>query len=263
METLGQFSLLRSVAIQFRVIGALVMREVTTRYGRHNIGFMWLFVEPMMFTLGIAALQNALKSSHGVPITTFAVTGYSTILLWRNTVSRCSQAITPNISLMYHRNVRVLDIFVSRIILESAGATISFFVLSAFFIFVGESTAPVDILKVLFGWVMVAWFGASLALVVGSLSERFEVIEKLWHPVSYILFPLSGALFLVEWLPKAAREVVLWLPMVHGVEIIREGYFGNAMRAYYDISYMAATCLCLTLLGLALAKDVGRRVQPQ
>ena len=30
--------------IQRRVIWALVMREILTRYGRHNIGFLWLFV---------------------------------------------------------------------------------------------------------------------------------------------------------------------------------------------------------------------------
>jgi len=48
-----QPDLLRSVVIQTRVVGALIMREIITRYGRHNIGFMWVFVEPMMFTAGV------------------------------------------------------------------------------------------------------------------------------------------------------------------------------------------------------------------
>ena len=65
---------------------ALLMREVLTRYGRHNIGFLWLFVEPMMFTLGVAALWTAMKATHGsnLPIVAFAITGYSSVLLWRN-----------------------------------------------------------------------------------------------------------------------------------------------------------------------------------
>jgi len=41
-------SLLDSFRIQLRVIGALLMRDVLTRFGRHNIGFMWMFVEPMI-----------------------------------------------------------------------------------------------------------------------------------------------------------------------------------------------------------------------
>lgn len=35
--------LLRSFQIQLRVVGALLMREILTRYGRHNIGFLWVF----------------------------------------------------------------------------------------------------------------------------------------------------------------------------------------------------------------------------
>ena len=51
--------------MQGRVLGALLIREVITRYGRHNIGFLWLFVEPMLFTLGVTALWTATKSLHG------------------------------------------------------------------------------------------------------------------------------------------------------------------------------------------------------
>lgn len=256
---------MRSLAIQMRVIGALLMREIITRFGRHNIGFLWLFAEPMMFTLGVTALWNAAKATHGssLSITAFAVTGYSSVLLWRNTVSRCSNAITPNLSLMYHRNVRVIDIYASRIILEMAGATISFIVLTLLFTSIGWMQPPDDILKIVFGWMLLAWFGASLAMVIGALSERSELVEKIWHPISYLLFPLSGAAFMVDWLPPAAREVVLWLPMVHGVEILREGYFGSAVRAHYDAVYMAIICLCLSFIGLALVKEAGRRVEPE
>lgn len=89
------------------------MREILTRYGRHNIGFMWLFFEPMLFTLGITLLWSMVKVEHvaNVPITPFALTGYSSVLVWRNAVNRCNLAIEPNLSLLFHRNVRVLDIF--------------------------------------------------------------------------------------------------------------------------------------------------------
>lgn len=241
------------------------MREILTRFGRHNIGFLWLFVEPMMFTLGVTALWTLTDMTHGssLPITAFAITGYSSVLMWRNTVSKCVVAITPNLSLMYHRNVRVIDIFASRIILEESGATISFVVLSLFFVSIGWMEPPADILKVLFGLVLLAWFGASLGLLLGALSERSDVIEKVWHPIAYLLFPLSGTAFMVDWLPPAGRKVILLLPMVHGVEILREGYFGGVVRAHYDVAYMSIVCLCLTFLGLALVREAGRRVEPE
>lgn len=255
----------RSLKIQGRVVFALVMREILTRYGRHNIGFLWLFVEPMIFTIGITILWNITGATHGsdLPITAFALTGYSSILLWRNMPGRCSLAITPNLSLMYHRNVKVIDIFLARILLEIAGNTASFFILMLTFYALGLVDLPNDVLGVLFGWVMIIWFGASLALIVGALSEKSELIEKLWHPVTYLMFPLSGAIFMVDWLSTEFQQAVLWLPMVHGVEILREGYFGRRVVAHYDIGYMACTCFGMTLIGLALVRDVGRKVTPE
>ncbi|WP_029158291.1 ABC transporter permease [Comamonas testosteroni] len=258
-------SLAASWAIQRRVIGALLMREVLTRFGRHNIGFLWLFVEPMLFTLGITALWSLADIAHGssLPIVAFALTGYSSVLLWRNMPNRCINAITPNLALMYHRHVKVMDIFAARLLLEAAGATISFVVLGLFFCAIGWLSPPEDIGKVLLAWFMIAWFGFSLAIFMGALSEQSEIIEKLWHPASYLLFPLSGAAFMVDALPTTAQELVLLLPMVNGVELLREGYFGSSFKAHYDLGYMTVCCAGLTLLGLAKVREISRTVMPE
>lgn len=251
-----------SLTVQARVVWALALREILTRYGRHNIGFLWLFVEPMIFTLGITTFWTLTKNIHGsnLPIVPFAVTGYSTVLLWRNMPSRLVGALQPNMGLMHHRNVRALDIYFARLLLESSGVTMSFTVLALFFWFIDWMSLPEDLLKVIFGWLMLNWFGWSLGLVLGSLSERTEVIEKLWHPMTYFLFPLAGAAFLVEALPPTVRELVLLLPMVHCVEIIREGFFGSAFTPYYDMGYVATFSLVLTLFGLANTRYVAKRV---
>lgn len=251
-----------SLAVQRRVIWALMLREVITRFGRENIGVLWLLGEPMLFTLGVATLWSAAGLNHGssIPIVAFAVTGYSSVLLWRNTVSRCSSGVQQNRGLLYHRNVRVLDVFLTRILLEEAGATASFLVLAAFFIGIEWIDPPQDAFLVAVGWLMLAWFGAGLALFIGAATAYSEVIERLWHPAAYLLFPLSGAAFMVDWLPAAAQQAVLILPMVHGVEVLREGFFGSTVRTHYDLAYMAQVNLVLTFLGLWLVSDAAKRV---
>ena len=258
-------SLARSWAIQRRVIGALLLREVLTRFGRHNIGFLWMFVEPMTFTLGVTALWTLTKTFHGgdLPITAFALTGYSSVLLWRNMPSRCISAITPNLSLMYHRNVKVIDIFLARILLEIGGATTSFIVLGTIFSVIGLISPPEDVMEVIFGWLMLSWFGASLAIFLGALAEEYELVERLWHPAAYLLFPLSGAAFLVDALPDQVQRLALYLPMVDGIEIVREGYFGSHVHAHYDVGYMALFCIGLTLLALAETRKISRLVVPE
>lgn len=256
----AQTPLAESLAIQRRVLGALMMREILTRYGRHNIGFMWLFLEPMLFTLGITALWTATKAVHGsqLPIVAFAVTGYSSVLMWRNCASRCASAIGPNESLMYHRNVRVFDLFAARILLEIGGATMSLAGLSAFFIAVGWMDMPHDLLTMLGGWLMLAFFGMAMGVFVGGLAAQSELVDRLWHTVTYVLFPLSGAGSMVDWLPRAAQDFVLWLPMVHGVEMLRRGYYGPLVRSHEDPAYMLTATALLMLVGLLLVRLIKR-----
>lgn len=266
MATTSSFRSFSSAwVIQRRVIWALLLREMLTRYGRHNIGFLWLFVEPMMFTLGVTTLWTLTKAVHGsdLPIIAFALTGYSSVLLWRNMPSRCIGAIKPNLSLMYHRYVKVMDVLLARLLLEGAGATISFVVLSVIFISIGWITPPEDVLQVIGGWIVLAWFGMSTAMLLGALSEQSEIVDKLWHPASYLLFPLSGAAFLVDILPTQAQKVVLFLPMVHCTEFIREGYFGSKFHAHYDMQYAITVCAGLTILALAQLRKVSREVIPE
>jgi ABC-2 type transport system permease protein/capsular polysaccharide transport system permease protein len=262
-RSVGDFA--RSLAIQKRVVFALLMREALTRFGRHNIGFLWLFVEPMLFTLGVTAIWTATGMGHGsnLPIVAFAVTGYSGVLVWRNVPNRCVMAIEPNASLMYHRNVRVIDIYLARIILEEMGATISFVILTLLFSFLGWMDLPEDVFKVIIGWLMLAWFGAAFGILMGTLSEQSELIEKLWHPAAYLIFPFSGAAALVSAMPKALQDVVLTFPMVHASEYMREGFFGSKVHAIHDLTYMFVINLVMTALGLMQVRVVARKVIPQ
>lgn len=254
-----------SLAIQRRVVYALIMREIITRYGRHNVGFVWLFVEPMLFTLGIMALWSTGRFGHGdgISVAAFAITGYSSVLMWRNTATRCTKAIESNLSLMYHRNVKVFDILVSRVILEVVATTISFLLLTLVFSYFGFIKPPHNLLVLLIGWILLAWFSFALGIIVGCVSEQSELFDRVWHVVTYLLFPLSGAVFMVEWLPRSARNIVLWLPMVHGTEMIRHGFFGNLINTHESPLYFCTANLFLTFVGLLMIKDVQKKVQPE
>ncbi len=257
-------SLSHSFVVQRRVISALLMREILTRYGRHNIGFLWLFVEPMLFTVGVTAIWTATRTIHGgnLPITAFAITGYSSVLLWRNMPARCIGSIEPNAALLHHRNVKIIDIFISRVLVEMMGASISFFSLTVFFYFIGWTELPEDIITLLLGWLSIAWFGAALAIFLGALAERSELVEKLWHPAAYLLFPFSGAAFIVDSTPQALQNILYFFPMVHGVEIVREGYFGSAFHPHYDVTYLVCSCLALSLLAMLEVRVATRNVVP-
>jgi capsular polysaccharide transport system permease protein len=259
-----QISLAQCFAIQCRVLHALFLRELITRFGRDNLGVLWLVGEPMLFTVGVATLWSAAGLAHGgtgIPIVAFAVTGYSSVLMWRNAASHCTHAIDGNRPLLYHRSVQAIDVCLARIALEVIGATGSFIFLGIFFTYIGWMPVPDNIALVVEGWLMLTWFGTSLALAVGGGCAFTDLVHRLWQPVSYLLFPMSGAAFMVEWLPKKLQNVVLYLPMVHGVELLRHGYFGSVVKTHYDIGYMAEVCLVQTLIAVYLVREAGHRIE--
>jgi capsular polysaccharide transport system permease protein len=255
-------SLLESFRIQRRVLGALFMREILTRYGRHNIGFLWLFAEPMIFTIGVTILFNINGASKGagISVTAFVLTGYSTLLLWRNMPSRCTCAMPPNFSLLFHRQVKPLDIYLTRLGLEVIAATTSFTILAIVFNLLGLVKPPYDQITLWSAWLLLAWCAASVSLIIGTLSEHSEVVEKLWHPAMYLLIPLSGSFFMVESLPPRLRDFVLWNPTVHCAEMFRAGYFGPGHIWHYDIMYVVTINMVLTIIGLSMVR--GLRVAP-
>jgi capsular polysaccharide transport system permease protein len=251
-------------AIQLRVVRALFLRELITRFGRDNLGVLWLIGEPMLFTLGVTTLWSIAGLAHsgsGIPIVAFAITGYSSVLMWRNSAAHCTHAIEGNRPLLFHRSVQAIDVCMARIALEVIGATGSFLFLGIFFTYLGAMPAPDNMGLVIGGWLMLAWFGASLALLIGAGCAYSNLVERLWQPLSYILFPMSGAAFMVDWMPQKMQELVLYLPMVHGVELLRQGYFGNVVKTHYSMPYMAGCCLVMTLFAVYLVRKAGHRIE--
>lgn len=247
------------IEVNRRVIGALLIRELLTRYGRNNIGFLWLFVEPTAFILIVSIVWSRVRGGQvtDIPIVAFAITGYSTMLMWRYAVGRCLNAVKSNKSLLYHRQVRILDIYVARILLEEMAMTTALIVLSIVFYTIEWLPLPEDVLQVFVGWLLLCWLTFGLALTIGGLAEKWEVVRRTWHPLSYILMAASGVAFTVNALPPAAQRVALWNPIINTVEYLREGWFGSAMHAHYDLGYVFACNTVLMILGISLVGQIG------
>jgi capsular polysaccharide transport system permease protein len=51
----------RDFTVQRQVVGAIMMRELMTRWGRRNLGFAWLFCEPLVFALPVIAVWSSVR----------------------------------------------------------------------------------------------------------------------------------------------------------------------------------------------------------
>ena len=255
-------SLRKGWDIQVRVIKALMLRELTTRFGRENIGFLWILSEPLLFALLVGTLWRVMKgpTEYGVSIFAFVVSGYIPLVLFRTTMSRALNSFTANGSLMYHRQVKILDFILVRFIVELVGHMMAYLfialVLGAFDIF----PWPYDMSIFLLGWFYYALFTLSVCLVIAPLSEISETIEKFLPVTVYLMVPFSGAFFIVSALTDAAANAVLYSPPVHGMEMMRYGLFGPSIDPRFDYLYPLTFCLPCLALGLLLCRIVRKRL---
>ena len=246
--------MMQLLVMQIRVIGALLMREIHTRYGRENIGHLWVVGEPMLFCTGVAVMWTAIRPAHehGIPITAFVITGYVPLTMWRHCVGRSVKAFEANGSLLFHRQVTPLDIIISRCILEIIGALIAGIVVSGSAMLLGYMDPPADIGLIYLGLFYQAVFCLACALILAPASEISPVLEKFVGAFTYLMLPFSGAFVMVDWVPPAFQAILLWSPPVHTAEIIRKGQFGTAVHAHYDLTFLTYICAVMILVGLSL-----------
>ena len=251
---------LRAWRIQQRVIVALMIRELTTRFGRENIGFLWVMAEPLLFATLVGILYRYMigDMEHGVSVVAFIASGYIPLTVMRNSFGRCVNIFVANGALLYHRQVRVLDFVIVRFMIEMIGGMMAYVFIGIILIYLGVFPIPANIGFMLAGWLLYMLFVFSVCLVIAPASETSEVLEKLLPVTVYIAIPLSGTFNMASWLTPEARDVLLYSPFVNGMEMMRYGLFGDAVRPYYNIWNPLGASAVVAVIGLALCRRVRR-----
>lgn len=197
-----------SIRIQARVLGALLMREMVMRYGRQNIGFLWLIIEPMILTCGVMIMWSLLRhEAHGLVLIAFVLSGYMPLTLWRHVTSHAVLCFRQNSPLLYHRQVRPLDTVIARSLMEIAGTTGALIVVYATLRLADIIPPYANLGLLVTGWLTMAWLAFGTGLVLAAATEQFEFVEKMVAPAQYLILPISGMFFMVAWLPTRVQEL--------------------------------------------------------
>lgn len=255
-------SFVKGWRVQTRVISALMIREVTTRFGRENIGFLWIMGEPLLFAVLVGIMWSYMKGSseHGISVMAFTVSGYIPLVLFRSSVSRAVGVFRANGSLLYHRQIKILDFVVVRFLIEFIGHLLAYFFIALVLSTLGIFPVPHDLGFMLLGWLYYSIFTLGLCLVLAPLSETSEVVEKFMGVTTYLMVPFSGAFYMTSWLTPEARDAALWSPPVHGMEMMRYGLFGHSVEPHFDYFYPLAFSIPCMALGLHLCRRIRRKL---
>ncbi len=247
---------------QRHVIGALMMRELHTRYGRENIGYLWMIAEPMLLAGAVAAIHAGERThfSSDIRSVPFALLGYCIFILFRAIVTRAEATIDSNKALLFHRMVTIYDMLTARALIEGASTVCTLGILILFATAFGFADLPVRPMALFGGIFFMLWLSFGLSMVLAAVSYDNKLITKFIHPATYLLMPASGAFFQLQWLPEPYRTWLSWLPLTQIFELARYGQFESATLTYVDFPYLIGSNLVLLLFGLLALKIVRRGV---
>lgn len=254
--------LLACFAVQARVVHALMLRELQTRFGRSQLGFLWLFIEPLILASAIGGLHWLTDRSRmpGVSIFVFYLIGYTPYFAFRAVIGRAVGAFHSNMTLMYHRQVRLFDIVLARHLLEiCAVLTVIALVVIGVAVVIGRPPHSAPALAG--GVVLLLLYAHGLGMLAAAAASVSEIAERLIHPLIYLSLPLSGAFFTLHALPPSIREMLLWNPQPHFHEMMREGMFGDLLPTYYSVPYVLGAVAVTNLLGMLALRAVRPRLE--
>lgn len=250
-------------ATQLRVIHALILRETRTRFGRYRLGYLWAVLEPLMF-MGVFYLGFRLvgrNAPNNMDIVPFLATGILAFFLFRRTANQVTGAIGANKALLFYPQVQTLDLVAARGILEACTYTLVFFAL------VGTHAVATDLWEVDSLLRTVTTLGLTGLLAIG-FGLVLSALQVFWEPINHFLMVLnrtlfwtSGLFFTANQLPTRAREFLLYNPLLHCTELLRDAWFLTYTAHHASLPYLAGWILALTCIGLHLERTARPKIR--
>lgn len=245
--------MIEAVALQARVIVALVLRETRATFGTSQIGYLWAIIIPAA-SIAVLVFIFSFMGRHppfGSSFALFFATGILVLELFNKLSSSLMTVFEANRALLTYPPIKEADVLFARSILIGATYAVIMVVVFGGLMQLGMAEFPSSIDKVMEAFAATIFLGfgfGTLNAVIVSLWDSWRHIEKI---LTRPLFFLSGIFYVPSHLPSAAISFLEWNPVLHCVEWMRDGFYPNYDSTVLDRGYLLGTALALTLLGLA------------
>lgn len=243
-----------------RAIGALILREMATTYGRTAGGYLWAVVEPIaavtLLSLTFSIAFN--KPPLGRDFVLFYATGYLPFMLYSDLAQKIGVALRFSRPLLAYPAVTWMDAVLARFILNTVThLVVIFLVLAGIYIHAG-SPVSIQVMRLAEGLVLAASLGLSVGTLNTFLFEMFPVWERLWSILNRPLFIISGVLFLPELVPMPFADWLWFNPLMHVIAIVRAGIYPTYDANFAEPAYVLAVSGICLIFGLIFLRRHAR-----
>lgn len=245
-----------------RSIVALMLREMSTRYGRSPGGYIWAVVEPVGALVVMAFVFSLLlrSPSLGNSFLLFYTTGYLPFLLYSFTMTTAMTALNFSRPLLMYPAVNWLDAILARFILNTlTSVTVSCIVLFGILEFT-DTNAVLEFRYMISAMALAALLGLGHGTFNCALLGLFPVYGQIWGIITRPLLIAAGVFFLYEDLSPAIQSILDWTPWIHFTAMFRQGVYPTYAPDFISVPLILIWGLVPLMFGLLLLRRHRQRI---
>lgn len=241
-----------------RTVTALILREMSTSYGRTPGGYVWAVVEPvaaitvmtLIFTYGFRMRSPGVGTSFAL----FFATGNLPFQMFNATQNVVSGALRFSRQLLAYPGVTYLDAILARFFLiVLTKLTVSYIVFVAILLLF-DTGAVLNYPAILNSFAMVSVLGLGIGCLNGYLRPIYPLWDTAWGIATAPLMLMSCVLFTFDSLPDTAKTYLWFNPLVHVIGEMRHGFYPNYTAPYVSSAYVYFVGMFCAAIGLMLLR---------
>lgn len=238
----------------FRSFSALILREMTTSYGRSPGGYIWAILEPIagltLLSLVFAFILRA--PPLGTNFFYFFAGGLLPYTLYATTNTNTSTAVRYSRALLEYPAVSFIDALLARFFLNAMTQLLVMFILISGIIFF-SGISPVLRWPAIFEAVgMALALGFGVGTINCYLFTLYPLWERVWAILNRPMFILSGVMYIPESMPWQWRDIMMLNPLLHVTSQMRKGMFSTYEAKHVSLTYVFLVSCGLCAIGLLL-----------
>jgi capsular polysaccharide transport system permease protein len=251
-----------TLVFQYRVLKAILLRDIAQRGGENRIGFLLSIITPIV-TITTIAVFFGLRGKvipTNMPLSVFVITGYPLWINFQSMYTKAMQAAGRSDPLLMFPQITQLDVILATIILEFATNTVVFFVLALGAIIIFGAKPPADVFGVILCSWGCMWIGAAMGMVLCGLHRVSPVVTQFLNTFMRFGMWISGVIYSINRLPSFLWPYLRWNPILHLIEGCRHLWTPDFDAPIFSPAYILAIGFILTTLGFVIERMTRRLV---
>ena len=239
------------VAVQCRVIAALMLREVHTINGDSKLGYLWVLMQSVFSLAVFWALREFMNAHapHGMSMPLFLSLGFGVWGVFSGGINKLMSAVEGNKGLLSFPQVTEFDVMLARILVLSATQFVVTAIIIVASMLLGYVFRPANWLLTLGVVMLIPVCSLGLGMILSSLAVFVPVLKKIIPLVVRILFFISGVFFSIDKFPQYIAEILMWNPILQAIELMRASLHQGYSVTGLSFGYLTLFSICTLGLG--------------